>query len=179
MLDEYAARSHQRTAIAIDSEAFTDQIVPVETTDGMVTLDEGLRRGTTADTLATLKPSFDQDGTIHAGNSSQISDGAAALLVTTPERAKSLGLEPLVRYHTGCVVGDDPVLVLTAPIPATTKVLRRAGLSIDDIGAFEVNEAFAPVPLAWLADTGAIRTGSTPSAVRLPSVIRWARLAQS
>lgn len=155
MLDEYAARSHERTAAAIDSGAFANQIVPVETTDGTVTIDEGLRRGTTPDTLATLKPSFAQDGVIHAGNSSQISDGAAALLVTTPERAKSLGLEPLVRYHSGAVIGDDPVLVLTAPTAATAKVLQRAGLSVDDIGAFEVNEAFAPVPLAWLADTGA------------------------
>lgn len=155
MLDEYAARSHERSAAAIDSGAFADQILPVETTEVMISVDEGLRRGTTADTLAPLKPSFVQDGVIHAGNSSQISDGAAALLVTTPERAKGLGLEPLVRYHSGAVIGDDPVLVLTAPIAATVKVLQRAGLRVGDIGAFEVNEAFAPVPLAWLADVGA------------------------
>ena len=92
---------------------------------------------------------------IHAGNASQISDGAAALLVTTPERARALGLTPLVRYVAGAVCGADPVMVLTGPIPATNKVLSRSGLSIDDIGAYEVNEAFAPVPLAWLADIGA------------------------
>lgn len=155
MLDEFSARSHELTAAAIDSGAFTDQTFAVQTAGGTVTVDEGLRRGTTADTLAALEPSFSEDGVIHAGNASQISDGAAALLVTTPERAKALGLSPLVRYHSGAVVGDDPVLVLTAPIPATAKVLARAGLNIADIGAFEVNEAFAPVPLAWLAETGA------------------------
>ncbi|MCH5677592.1 thiolase family protein [Streptomyces gilvus] len=154
-LDEYAAESHARTAAAADSGAFDEQIVPVVTPEGTLAADEGLRRGTTAEKLAALKPSFREDGVIHAGNASQISDGAAALLVTTVERARALGLTPLVRYHSGAVIGDDPVMVLTGPIPATAKVLRRAGLSIDDIGAFEVNEAFAPVPLAWLAETGA------------------------
>src|SRR5262249_37913283 len=115
----------------------------------------GVRRGTSVETLAGLKPSFAEDGCIHAGNSSQISDGAAALIVTTEARAKELGLAPIVRYRAGAVVGDDPKLMLTGPIPATTAVLKRAGLGIDDIGVFEVNEAFAPVPLAWLADTGA------------------------
>src|SRR6202007_1901530 len=95
------------------------------------------------------------DGVIHAGNSSQISDGAAALLVTSRERAERMGLTPIVRYGAGALLGADPRLVLTGPIPATQKVLARAGLGIDDIGAFEVNEAFAPVPLAWLAETGA------------------------
>lgn len=154
-LDEYAAESHARAAAAIDSGAFEEQTVDVVTDSGTVTVDEGLRRGTSADTLAGLKPSFKDDGVIHAGNASQISDGAAALLVTTPERARELGLRPMVRYHSGAVVGADPVLVLTGPIPATAKVLNRSGLSIDDIGAYEVNEAFAPVPLAWLADIGA------------------------
>lgn len=154
-LDEFSALSHERAAAAIDSGAFIDQIVAVESSDGLVRVDEGLRRGTSVDTLAGLKPSFKQDGVIHAGNASQISDGAAALLVTTPERAHDLGLQPLVRYHSGAVVGADPVLVLTGPIPATDRVLKRSGLSIDDIGAFEVNEAFATVPLAWLAETGA------------------------
>ena len=121
----------------------------------MVKVDEGLRRGTTADTLAKLKPVSGEGGVIHAGNSSQISDGAAALLVTSRERAAQLGLTPIVRYVAGAVVGADPRLVLTGPIPATAKVLGRTGLGIDDIGAFEVNEAFAPVPLAWLAETGA------------------------
>jgi acetyl-CoA acyltransferase len=92
---------------------------------------------------------------IHAGNASQISDGASAVLVATPERAAELGLTPIARYHSGAVSGADPLRMLTGPIPATAKVLKRSGLSIGDIGAFEVNEAFAPVPLAWLAETGA------------------------
>jgi acetyl-CoA acyltransferase len=92
---------------------------------------------------------------IHAGNASQISDGAAALLITTAERAAELGLTPIARVHTAVLAGDDPVMMLGAPIPATAKALARSGLGIDDIGAFEVNEAFAPVPLAWLAETGA------------------------
>ena len=121
----------------------------------VVTTDEGVRRGSTVERLAQLKPSFKEDGVIHAGNASQISDGAAALLVTTPERARSLGLSPIVRYHSGAVVGADPVLMLIGPIAATEKLLGRAGVALADIGVFEVNEAFAPVPLAWLAETGA------------------------
>jgi acetyl-CoA acyltransferase len=120
-----------------------------------VDADEGIRRGTTAEKLAGLKPAFREDGVIHAGNSSQISDGAAALLVMSEDEAARRGLTPLVRYRAGAVTGADPVLMLTGPIPATEKVLKRAGLGIDEIGVFEVNEAFAPVPLAWLADTGA------------------------
>lgn len=92
---------------------------------------------------------------IHAGNSSQISDAAAALMVTTPEKAADLGLSPLVRLHPGVVTGDDPVMMLTGPIPATAKLLARNGLRIGDVGVYEVNEAFAPVPLAWLVETGA------------------------
>jgi acetyl-CoA acyltransferase len=153
VLDEYSALSHVRTAAAIDSGAFDEQLVPVATNAGTLSVDQGLRRTTTAEVLATLKPSFWPDGLIHAGNSSQVSDGAAAMLVTTPHRARSLGLSPIVRYHAGAVVGADPVLVLTGPIPATAKVLKKSGLSISDIGAFEVNEAFAPVPLAWMAET--------------------------
>jgi acetyl-CoA acyltransferase len=153
VLDEYSALSHVRTAAAIDSGAFDEQLVPVATNAGTLSVDQGLRRTTTAEVLATLKPSFWPDGLIHAGNSSQVSDGAAAMLVTTPQRARSLGLSPIVRYHAGAVVGADPVLVLTGPIPATAKVLKKSGLSISDIGAFEVNEAFAPVPLAWMAET--------------------------
>jgi acetyl-CoA acyltransferase len=154
-LDDFASLSHERAAAAIDSGAFERQLVPVATEDGVVKVDEGLRRGTTAGTLANLKPVSGEGGVIHAGNSSQISDGAAALLVTSREGAARLGLTPIVRYVAGAVVGADPRLVLTGPIPATQKVLARAGLGIDDIGAFEVNEAFAPVPLAWLAETGA------------------------
>ncbi|MCC3331869.1 thiolase family protein [Nocardia abscessus] len=154
-LDEYSARSHERAAAAQDAGAFTDQIVPVTTESGVVSADEGIRRGTTAAKLGGLKPAFRDDGVIHAGNASQISDGAAALLVTTPRKARELGLTPLARYRAGAVAGSDPVLMLTGPIPATEKVLRKAGLALADIGVFEVNEAFAPVPLAWLAETGA------------------------
>ncbi|MFP5070118.1 thiolase family protein [Pseudonocardia nantongensis] len=153
-LDAYAARSHELAAAAIDSGAFDGQLAPIPGAPGF-TADEGLRRGTTVDTLANLKPSFSADGVIHAGNSSQISDGASAVLVTTPERAKELGLTPIVRYHSGAVSGADPLRMLTGPIPATQKVLKRSGLAIGDIGAFEVNEAFAPVPLAWQAELGA------------------------
>jgi acetyl-CoA acyltransferase len=149
-LDEFAARSHARLAAAIDSGALSGQIAPV----GDFAVDEGLRRGTSAETLAALKPSFKPDGTIHAGNASQISDGAAALLMTTSEKAAELGLTPIARVHTAVLAGDDPVMMLGAPIPATAKALSRSGLSIADIGAYEVNEAFAPVPLAWLAETG-------------------------
>lgn len=158
-LDEYSALSHERAAAAQDNGAFTGQIVPVFADIGddtaVVTADEGIRRGTSVEKLAGLKPAFDEAGVIHAGNSSQISDGAAALLVTTSDIAVELGLTPLVRYIAGAVTGADPVLMLTGPIPATEKVLAKAGVSISDIGAFEVNEAFAPVPLAWLAETGA------------------------
>jgi acetyl-CoA acyltransferase len=158
-LDEYSALSHERAAAAQDSGAFIDQIVPVFPTQGddgaVVTADEGIRRGTTVEKLAGLKPAFDDAGVIHAGNSSQISDGAAALLVMTSQMAVELGLTPLVRYRAGAVTGADPVLMLTGPIPATEKVLKKTGVSIGEIGAFEVNEAFAPVPLAWLDETGA------------------------
>lgn len=154
-LDEYSARSHEWAAAAQDAGAFKDQIVPVFTDGGVVSDDEGIRRGTTAEKLAALKPAFTEDGVIHAGNSSQIADGAASLLVTTMENAVNLGLSPLVRYRAGAVTGADPRLMLTGPIPATEKVLHKAGVSLDEVGVFEVNEAFAPVPLAWLADTGA------------------------
>ncbi|WP_068164726.1 thiolase family protein [Rhodococcus phenolicus] len=154
-LDELSAQSHEWAAAAVDGGAFDAQIVPVDTGDGTVARDEGLRRGTTVEKLAGLKPVFKEDGVIHAGNSSQIADGAAALLVTTAEKARELGLKPIVRYRAGAVAGSDPVLMLTGPIPATEKVLRKACLGIGDIGVFEVNEAFASVPLAWLAETGA------------------------
>jgi acetyl-CoA acyltransferase len=158
-LDEYSVQSHERAAAAQDGGAFTDQIVPVFTEDGaqesVVTADEGVRRGTSVEKLAGLKPAFVEDGVIHAGNSSQISDGAAALLVTTSEMAVGLGLTPLVRYRAGAVTGADPVLMLTGPIPATEKVLGKAGIPLSEVGVFEVNEAFAPVPLAWIAETGA------------------------
>jgi acetyl-CoA acyltransferase len=155
-LDEYSAQSHERAAAAQDGNAFVEQIVPVFVEDGsVVTADEGIRRGTSVEKLSTLKPAFAEDGVIHAGNSSQISDGAAALLVTTSELAVELGLTPIVRYRAGAVTGADPVLMLTGPIPATEKVLAKAGVPLSEVGAFEVNEAFAPVPLAWIAETGA------------------------
>jgi len=154
-LDEFSALSHERAAAAQDIGAFEAQIVAVAESAGALSADQGIRRGTSVETLAGLKPAFADDGVIHAGNSSQISDGAAALLVTTPEKARELGLTPIARYHSGAVTGADPVLMLTGPIPATEKVLRRAGVALADVGVYEVNEAFAPVPLAWLAETGA------------------------
>lgn len=155
-LDEYSAASHERAAAAQDGGAFETQMITVFVDDGdPVVADEGVRRGTTVEKLANLKPAFKDDGVIHAGNSSQISDGAAALLVMTAENAVAMGLSPIVRYRAGAVAGADPVLMLTGPIPATEKVLRKAGIRLDEIGVFEVNEAFAPVPLAWQAETGA------------------------
>lgn len=150
-LDEYSAQSHARTAAAADAGAFTAQIAPLAGLD----FDEGLRRGSSVESLGRLKPAFAADGVITAGNSSQISDGAAALLITTSQIAAEHGWRPIARIHTSVVVGDDPVLMLTGPIAATSKALVRSGLKIGDIGAFEVNEAFAPVPLAWQAEFAA------------------------
>jgi acetyl-CoA acyltransferase len=156
MVDEFSLGSHEKAAAAQDSGAFDDQIVAIKDQDGNPVLkDEGIRRGTTIEKMGTLKPAFKEDGVIHAGNSSQISDGAAALLFMSAEKAKSLGLRPLARVHTATLAGADPVIMLTAPIPATQKALKRSGLSLDEIGVFEVNEAFAPVPMAWLKDIGA------------------------
>jgi acetyl-CoA acyltransferase len=121
----------------------------------VVLKDEGIRRGTPMEKMASLKPAFKEDGVIHAGNSSQISDGSAALLFMSAEKAAELKLKPIARVHTATLAGANPVIMLTAPIPATQKVLKRSGLSIGEIGAYEVNEAFAPVPLAWLKDIGA------------------------
>ncbi|MDT5038085.1 MAG: acetyl-CoA acyltransferase, partial [Micromonosporaceae bacterium] len=143
--------SHARAAIATDNGEFTKELAPV----AGLTVDEGIRRDTSLDALAGLRTPFRTDGVVTAGTASQISDGAAALAVTTSEWAAAHGLAPLARIHTAVVAGDDPILMLTAPIPATAKALRRSGLSMDDIGVYEVNEAFAPVPLAWLAETGA------------------------
>jgi acetyl-CoA acyltransferase len=163
-LDEYSVASHERAAAAQDSGAFTEQIVPVfvdgsegaeGTARNVIVADEGVRRGSSVEKLGALKPAFVDDGVIHAGNSSQISDGAAALLVTTSQMAIELGLTPIVRYRAGAVTGADPVLMLTGPIPATEKVLSKAGVALSEVGVFEVNEAFAPVPLAWIAETGA------------------------
>jgi acetyl-CoA acyltransferase len=152
-LDEFSLSSHERAASAVDSGAFEGQYAVVPDTG--LAADEGIRRETTLEKLGSLKPAFKEDGVIHAGNSSQISDGSGALLITTSDKARELGLKPLVRLHTFALAADDPVIMLTAPIPATAKALAKSGLTIDEIGAFEVNEAFAPVPLAWLAETGA------------------------
>jgi len=154
-LDTFSIESHARAAAAQDAGLFDDEIAPIPIEGGAVTADEGIRRGSTVEKLATLPTPFAQDGVISAGNASQISDGCAALLVTSPTKAAELGLTPLVRVHTAVLAADDPVIMLTAPIPATAKALKKSGLAIGDIGTFEVNEAFAPVPLAWLAETGA------------------------
>ncbi len=159
-LDEFSLRSHEKAAAAQDSGAFKDQIVGIKTKDAdgndtVVLEDGGIRRGGTVESMAKIKPAFKEDGVIHAGNSSQISDGSAALLVMSAEKAKELGLKPLAKVHTAVLAGADPVIMLTAPIPATQKALKKSGLSVDQIGVFEVNEAFAPVPMAWLKDIGA------------------------
>jgi acetyl-CoA acyltransferase len=152
-LDEFSLASHEKAAAAQDSGRFAGQIAAVTLDDGtVVSADEGVRRGGSLESLAKLKPAFKPDGVIHAGNSSQISDGSAALLMTTSEKAAELGLTPIARVHTAVLAADDPIVMLTAPIPATAKALAKSGLRIDEIGAFEVNEAFAPVPLAWLAE---------------------------
>ncbi|EHB50295.1 acetyl-CoA acetyltransferase [Mycolicibacterium rhodesiae JS60] len=161
-LDEYSIESHERAAAAQDDGLFVDEIMPVATDSGEVRIDEGIRRGSTIEKLATLKAPFLEGGVVTAGNASQISDGAAAVLITTSERAAELGMTPLARIHTAVVTGDDPVKMLTGPIPATELALKRSGLSIDDIGYFEVNEAFASVPLAWQAATGVSRDRLNP-----------------
>ncbi|RYE39695.1 MAG: thiolase family protein [Hyphomicrobiales bacterium] len=153
-LDEFALSSHQKAAAATDAGAFDDQLVPLPSVAGLQT-DEGIRRDSSLEKLGGLRSAFGDDGVVTAGNASQISDGAAGVIVTTPERAAELGLQPIARLHTGVVAGDDPVMVLTAPIPATAKLLKRSGVALEDIGVYEINEAFATVPLAWLAETGA------------------------
>jgi acetyl-CoA acyltransferase len=150
-LDEFSLASHERAAAAQDAGLFDPEIVDV----AGARRDEGIRRDTTLERLGGLKTPFAADGVVTAGSASQISDGAAALAITTSRWAAAHGLRPLARVHTAVVAGDDPVMMLTGPIPATAKALERSGLHLDDIGVYEVNEAFAPVPLAWLAETGA------------------------
>jgi len=150
-LDEFSLASHERAAAAQDNGDFDDEIVTI----AGAKIDDGVRRDTTLAKLAELKTPFKADGVVTAGSASQISDGAAALAITTSEWAATHGLTPLARIHSGVIAADDPVIMLTAPIAATAKVLRRAGIRIEQIGVYEVNEAFAPVPLAWLAETGA------------------------
>ena len=158
-LDAFGALSQQRAATARDEGRFENEIIPIEVEiDGqteMMTADEGIREGTTAETLAKLKPAFKEDGVITAGNSSQISDGASAVLIMSKEKAEELGMKPRARFHAFAVAGTDPVTMLKGPIPATKKILEKAGMTIDDIDLFEVNEAFASVVLAWQKETGA------------------------
>ncbi|MGW4338566.1 thiolase family protein [Rhodococcus koreensis] len=163
-LDEYSARSHERAHQYASVGGFDAEMVSVSTPDGAVVVDETIRPGTTASKLGGLRTVFDTDEMrerfpelewmVTAGSSSQITDGAAALLITNEETAARLGLRPLAAVCATAVVGDDPEMMLTAPIPATEKVLKRSGLSVGDLSAVEVNEAFAPVPLAWQAEFG-------------------------
>ncbi|UDL98526.1 thiolase family protein [Streptomyces longhuiensis] len=161
MMDGYAAESHRKAAQAWANGLFDAEVAPLEG----VTRDESVRPGTTAEILAGLKPAYYDphfaerfpqiDWSVTAGNASPINDGASAVLITTSENAARLGLRPLARLHSFAVTGSDPLLMLTGVIPATEKVLRRAGLGLGDIDLFEVNEAFAAVVLAWLQETGA------------------------
>ncbi|MGK2869756.1 MAG: thiolase family protein [Mycobacterium sp.] len=160
-LDEFSAGSHEKAAQATKNGLFENELAPIA---GLST-DEIIRPGTTVQTLAGLRPAFYNEAyaarfpqinwEITPGNSSPLSDGSAAVMITSGETAKRLGLRPLARIHTTTVVGSDPLFMLTGVIPATEKVLQRAGLTLADIDLFEVNEAFAPVVLAWAADTGA------------------------
>jgi acetyl-CoA acyltransferase len=157
-MDEFALRSHTLAASAQDEGRFRSEILPLavkSVNDGgassseILDYDEGVRRDTSIEKLRGLAPAFAEDGTVTAGTSSQISDGAAAVLVMSEERAESLGLRPRARFHTFAVAANDPVIMLTAPIPATRLVLEKSKLRPDDMDVVEINEAFAPVVLAW------------------------------
>jgi len=165
-LDAFAVESHRRAASAAAEGRFQKEIVPVPVMqvrekglDGEAppfTADETIRPGTAIEKLATLKTSFRADGRLTAGNSSQISDGAAVLLLMSAGKAQALGLQPRARVRAVTTVGSDPTLMLTGPIAATHKVLAKAGLQLADIDLFEINEAFAPVPLVWMKETGVV-----------------------
>jgi acetyl-CoA acyltransferase len=148
-MDRFALRSHERAHAATESGAFGREILPIETPDGTVTADQGIRPSTSMESLAGLKTVFREEGRVTAGNSSQISDGASALLLMTREKADELGLQARARIVDQVVLGVDPVTMLTGPIPATRKILARNGLTIGDIDVVEINEAFASVGLAW------------------------------
>lgn len=164
-LDRIACDSHMRAARATEEGRFDTEIVPVEVgvngSREMMVADEGIRSGTSMEVLADLRPVFKPDGIVTAGNSSQISDGAAAVLIMSEAKAEELGLEPRARFVQFALAGVDPVTMLTGPIPATTKALERSGLTVDDIDLFEVNEAFASVVGIWLAEHG----GSDPDSL--------------
>ncbi|HWE57044.1 MAG TPA: thiolase family protein [Acidimicrobiales bacterium] len=160
-LDAFSASSHQKAARATAEGRFEREIVAVKSkhkdkesgnvteSDDLVTADEGIRPDSTTETLGKLKPAFKEDGKVTAGNSSQITDGASGVLIMSEEKANALGLTPRARFHAFSLAGDDPQIMLTAPIPATAKILEKAKLTIDDIDLVEINEAFAPVVLAW------------------------------
>ena len=158
-LDQYSLESHRRAAEASDQGKFTCEIlpIPVETASGTVqaTRDEGIRTGTTMEKMVTLKTAFKPDGVVTAGNSSQITDGAAAVLIMERTTAERLGLRPLARFVAFALAAEDPVLMLGAPIPATKRILAKANLKLADIDRIEINEAFASVVLAWQRETGA------------------------
>lgn len=158
-LNSYAYQSHQRAIFAIEAGHFKHEILPIQVPqeDGSMTtftVDEGPRAETTIEILNGLKTVFQEDGVITAGNASQMSDGASAVVVMALDKAQELGIQPLAKIVTRVVVGSDPTLMLTGPIEATRKALERAGLNIEDIDTYEVNEAFAPVPLVWLQEIG-------------------------
>lgn len=164
-LDDFAARSHELAAAAASAGDFDAEIVPIATEAGPHHVDETIRAGTSAASLAKLQPAFatpehverfpELEWKVTPGNSSPLTDAASAVLIMSREKADALGLRPLARFVAFSVVGDDPMLMLTGPIPATERVLQRAGLHLDDIDIFEVNEAFSSVALAWLRETGA------------------------
>jgi acetyl-CoA acyltransferase len=151
--DEFSVRSHQRAARATAEGRFDREIVPIDVTtesgDERFATDEGIRPDSSMETLAKLKPAFKEDGVVTAANSSQITDGAAAMLIMSEEKASQLGLKPRARFHAFALAGVDPVTMLTGPIPSTTKVLERAKMTLDEIDLVEINEAFAPVVLSW------------------------------
>ncbi|MEK6267181.1 MAG: thiolase family protein [Planococcus sp. (in: firmicutes)] len=158
-LDAFSVQSHERAQHAIKEGRYKREIVPIQTEGPngeviVVSEDEGPRPGTTQEVLGSLKTVFDENGVITAGNASQMSDGASAVLLMSAEKASELGLKPKARIIARSVVGSDPTLMLTGPIAATKKVFAKAGLEIGDMHRYEVNEAFAPVPLAWLHDIG-------------------------
>jgi acetyl-CoA acetyltransferase family protein len=156
-VDHFSLESHKKALNAIDQGYFSGQIIPIRPGDREISVDEGPRRESSLEALAGLKPAFADDGVITAGSSSQITDGAAALLIGSKEAGRRHDLTPKARFVAMAVAGVDPTIMLTGPIPATEKVLKKAKLKIDDIDLFEVNEAFAPVVLAWLKETGADR----------------------
>ncbi|MGA7434699.1 MAG: thiolase family protein [Solirubrobacterales bacterium] len=183
-LDDWALKSHQNAARAIDEGRFEREIVPVMTPDGEVKVDQGVRRDTSAERLASLKPAFEDDGVITAGNSSQISDGAAAVLVGRADRVSERALTARAKIVDHVVIGVDPVLMLTGPIDATRMLLQRTGMSIDDIDLYEINEAFAPVVAAWVreldpSDTEKINPNGGAMALGHPLGCSGARLLTS